>query len=65
MNALLLRPIDCPYCGETIEVQIDTSAGKQNYIEDCQVCCRPIVMIIDVADSETVYLQAFHEDDHP
>ncbi len=34
--------IDCPYCGETIELPIDTYAGDQDYIEDCQVCCKPI-----------------------
>ena len=39
--------IQCPYCGETITVFVDDSAGEQHYIEDCQVCCRPIV--IDVA----------------
>lgn len=32
----------CPYCGEEIETGIDLSAGDQDYIEDCQVCCRPI-----------------------
>lgn len=34
--------IRCPYCGEHIEILLDASAGDQHYIEDCQVCCRPI-----------------------
>ncbi len=34
--------IVCPYCGEQIEILIDASAGDQDYIEDCQVCCKPI-----------------------
>jgi hypothetical protein len=35
--------IQCPYCGEHIEILIDASAGdEQSYIEDCQVCCSPI-----------------------
>ena len=34
--------IGCPYCGEEIELLIDASAGEQDYIEDCQVCCKPI-----------------------
>lgn len=34
--------VSCPYCGEMIELQVDASAGDQDYIEDCQVCCRPI-----------------------
>ena len=33
--------IHCPYCGEPIGLVLDTSAGDQHYIEDCQVCCRP------------------------
>lgn len=32
----------CPYCWETISMLIDTSVRQQNYIEDCEVCCRPI-----------------------
>lgn len=37
--------IHCPYCGESIEVIVDDSAGDQRYIEDCQVCCRPITVV--------------------
>lgn len=37
----------CPYCGERIEVVLDLSMGDhQEYIEDCSVCCRPIVFSI-------------------
>jgi len=32
----------CPYCGETVAVDIDESGGsRQSYVEDCPVCCRP------------------------
>jgi len=51
----MLTPIDisCPYCGEPIEIVVDASAGGQRYIEDCQVCCRPITLSIQVdADGE-------------
>ncbi|MES1926370.1 CPXCG motif-containing cysteine-rich protein [Salinisphaera sp. T31B1] len=41
--------IACPYCGETITVVVDCSAGSQRYIEDCFVCCQPIELIIEVA----------------
>lgn len=43
--------ISCPYCGEEIELLIDASAGEQDYIEDCQVCCKPINVSIKL-DSE-------------
>jgi hypothetical protein len=42
MRELQQRTVDCPYCGERIDVLIDPSDHQQNYIEDCQVCCRPI-----------------------
>ncbi len=32
----------CPYCGEANEVGVDPGSGDaQDYVEDCQVCCRP------------------------
>ncbi len=40
--------IQCPYCGETIELLVDDSAGAQRYIEDCGVCCRPITVVVTV-----------------
>jgi len=39
---LLEKNIECPYCGENLDVLIDQSEAGQAYIEDCQVCCRPI-----------------------
>ncbi len=36
--------VDCPYCGERFETVLDLSAGSFTYVEDCQVCCQPIVM---------------------
>ena len=38
--------VSCPYCGELLEITIDASAGNQEYIEDCQVCCQPITLRI-------------------
>ncbi len=42
MDQVFFEAVHCPYCGEPIELVIDSSAGEQVYIEDCQVCCRPI-----------------------
>lgn len=47
MNRWLIeREIGCPFCAETITLLVDTSAGSQDYIEDCQVCCRPIRILL-------------------
>ena len=33
--------IYCPYCGQQFEISVDCSAGGQQYVEDCPVCCQP------------------------
>ena len=40
----------CPYCGEPCLLAIDRSVGDQQYTEDCQVCCRPMVVNIHSPD---------------
>jgi hypothetical protein len=49
LENLLYRQAPCPYCGETIEFTLDGSAGGQDYIEDCSVCCRPIEIRVFVS----------------
>ncbi len=44
MNGLEAVNIQCPYCWEIIEITVDCSVSSQEYVEDCEVCCRPIVM---------------------
>jgi hypothetical protein len=34
-------PIQCPFCGATFELLIDTSSASQQFTTDCEVCCRP------------------------
>lgn len=36
------REVQCPYCGEPVEVEIELREEEQSFIEDCTVCCRPI-----------------------
>lgn len=44
----------CAYCGEESTTFIDLSEGStQSYIEDCQVCCRPNRLYIEV-DEDTL-----------
>lgn len=34
--------VTCPYCGATTEIALDPGSGAaQDYVEDCEVCCRP------------------------
>ncbi|MCW8275702.1 CPXCG motif-containing cysteine-rich protein [Pseudomonas sp. PCH199] len=53
---------ECPYCGEQVETTVDLSGGDQTYIEDCQVCCRPITFVLQVHGEEW-HLEVFSEND--
>ena len=55
--------IGCPYCGERITLLIDSSAGAQEYIEDCQVCCRPINLSVTVDEEGLPQVEASSEDE--
>jgi len=46
--------VRCPYCGESFETAVDTSGGSQEYVEDCQVCCRPIDFRAEVGTDGTL-----------
>ncbi len=55
--------LTCPYCGEELEVAVDCSVRRQVYVEDCQVCCRPIVITLVSADGEVESIEARTEDE--
>ncbi|MAB79609.1 MAG: CPXCG motif-containing cysteine-rich protein [Planctomycetes bacterium] len=39
----------CPACGEEIGIPVDLSGGsEQEYVEDCPVCCRPVLLRIHI-----------------
>jgi hypothetical protein len=50
MNSLESTVAQCPYCGEPVELLLDGSAGNQEYVEDCAVCCRPIEVSLRVGE---------------
>jgi Cysteine-rich CPXCG len=49
----LVSGFQCAGCGEWNDTEVDSSAGRrQQYIEDCQVCCKPNVLSVSW-DAET------------
>ena len=51
--------VTCPYCGESITIFADGSAGsRQHTVSDCDVCCRPIELEIRVDDEGEVSVSA-------
>ncbi len=54
--------VDCPYCGERIELVVDGSIEQQEYVEDCSVCCRPIVVTVAAEEGEVLSVEVRSED---
>lgn len=62
MDLLQIHSLDCPYGGESIDVTLDCSILEHDYIEDCQVCCRPINLYVTI-DNEDINIRATHENE--
>lgn len=62
---ILLQETDiaCPYCGENNTLTVDDSAGDQQYIEDCTVCCRPIHVCLSVSTAGECSIEVRDEND--
>lgn len=63
MRELIDTAIECPYCGEQIEVSVEILDEPLQYIEDCQVCCRPIIFVVSSADEEYPSVSVYAEND--
>ena len=63
MPPLPTADIACPYCGETITLVVDDSAGDQQYIEDCHVCCKPITVQLALDADDAAQVQVRTQDD--
>ena len=55
--AVVARRVACPFCAEPVLLQLDLTAGDQEYIEDCQVCCQPMLLRFSVVDNELETLE--------
>lgn len=62
-NQIQSSKIQCPYCWEMIELMVDDCGEEQQYIEDCQVCCRPINVHVERDDAEQIQVSVFTDDD--
>ena len=59
---LLAKFVYCPYCGESIELTVDTSVDEQTYIEDCSVCCQPIEVHVYRGSDDDWFVDADRSD---
>jgi hypothetical protein len=44
--------IQCPFCGQSFDVTVDTSLSTQRFTTDCEVCCRPFEVFAECSDGE-------------
>ena len=47
-NEISAKTISCPYCGEHIDILVYGSLPNQEYVEDCHVCCRQILLSVTI-----------------
>jgi Cysteine-rich CPXCG len=56
--------VECPYCGEEVEILLDPGGGmSQEYIEDCEVCCRPLSIHVHYDEDGNARVDAQASDD--
>jgi hypothetical protein len=58
MEILQATSLQCPNCWEEIELLVDCSVDHQEYVEDCPVCCCPILINLEWCDDQEVRVEA-------
>ena len=49
----------CPHCGEKQSIRIDITGGeRQAFVYDCEVCCRPIQIALELNSQEILNFSA-------
>jgi len=49
----------CPYCGERLSLRADIATGRrQEFIQDCEVCCRPVRILLELKADEVLSFSA-------
>lgn len=49
---LIATDVQCPHCWEHFDALVDPSQGDQVYVEDCHICCQPLLLSITLDDPE-------------
>jgi hypothetical protein len=51
----------CPYCGEPLTLLLDPTDAGSEYTEDCEVCCRPMLVTVLGEDELEAIVRAEQE----
>lgn len=63
MQPLEFVEVSCPSCGDAIELQVDSSIRRQEYIQDCEVCCRPMRVTVAIDEDGEPQVDVRAEDE--
>lgn len=55
--------IQCPWCSETLDLSVDLTTADRAWIEDCQVCCRPMQIAIKLDEAGAIRSISSRRDD--
>ena len=58
MGALQTVMLQCPHCWEHVEKLADCSVAHETIVEDCSVCCGPMVINISMDEDEELGAEA-------
>jgi hypothetical protein len=56
LNVEVTERVGCPYCGQFMELVIDTSIAQQRSTTDCEVCCRPFEVVVECEPGKVLAL---------
>ena len=48
--------IQCPFCGQSFDLAVDTSVPSQRFTTDCEICCRPFEVVAESEAGEILSL---------
>jgi len=49
--------IQCPHCGESLDIAMDVIEGGAEFIVDCEICCRPLTVTVRMRAGEIEEVQ--------
>lgn len=55
--------VPCPHCGEVVLVSVDPGEGSHQRVEDCAVCCAPMVLTVTLDGAGDAEVAARREND--
>jgi hypothetical protein len=59
LNMEVSVSIQCPFCGQSFEIVLDTSLTAQRFTTDCEICCRPFEVAAECAPGEVLSVEVY------